>query len=150
MTSKFAKLRALSWPERRVLAQAMLLLPMVWTGLRLFGLPPMHSWASRATRAARTPRADVAPAALGALVGIAGRHLPFPSTCLTRSLLLAWLLNRRGERADLRIGVRMTGGALDAHAWVECDGRPVNDAPDVARRYAAFDGPLPASAFPMQ
>lgn len=147
MTGKLSKLRALSWPERQVLLQAMLLLPVVWAGLRVFGLARTQSWATRASRAARAPRLDLEPAAIGALIGIAGRHVPFPSTCLTRSLLLNWLLHRRGARSDLRIGVRMIDDALDAHAWVECDGRPVNDAPDVAERFAAFDGPLSSQSF---
>jgi hypothetical protein len=65
-----------------------------------------------------------------------------PENCLVRSLCLQWLLRRRGVASELRIGARLVGGQLESHAWVEVDGRPVNDAPDVAERYAAFEGAL--------
>ncbi len=84
---------------------------------------------------------------LGELVNTAAGHSPFPATCLTRSLLLVWLLNRRGVKSDLRIGVRLTQGALEAHAWVECDGIPVNDRLDVIRQFEPFGDPVPATAF---
>lgn len=48
---------------------------------------------------------------------------------------------------DLRIGVKLDQGRLDAHAWVEADGIPINDAPDVAQRFAAFQQPLSPESF---
>ncbi len=84
---------------------------------------------------------------LGELVNTAARHVPFPATCLTRSLLLVWLLNRRGVSSDLRIGVRLTQGVLEAHAWVECGGIPVNDRVEVIRQFEPFGDPVPATAF---
>jgi len=147
MTRKLSRFFALSWPERLVLLEAMLLLPLFWAGLRLLGLSRVHAWVTRAPLAAAAPRCDVEPAAIGALISTAGNHVPFPSTCLTRSLLLNLLLRRRGVRSELRIGVRMTDGRLDAHAWVECGGRPVNETRDVAARFAAFDGPLSPKSF---
>lgn len=145
MIGKISRLLSLPRAERRVLLQALLLLPLFWAGLRALGLPRLHAWATSSS--ARASRTNPTPQVIGALVAIAGNHQPFPSTCLTRSLLLVWLLGRRGMRADLRIGVRMLDGRLDAHAWVECDGRPLNDAPDVAERFAAFEGPLPPGSF---
>lgn len=121
-------------------------MPLFWLGLRAFGLVRFHAWVRRTravTHDARTLR-DIK--ALGDLVNIAARHTPFPVTCLTRSLLLQWLLRRRGVDSQLRIGVRLTQGALDAHAWVECDGVPVNDKPDVASQFAPFGDSVPASA----
>ncbi|HLG54669.1 MAG TPA: lasso peptide biosynthesis B2 protein [Vicinamibacterales bacterium] len=53
---------------------------------------------------------------------VAYRLLPVPSTCLRESLVLCALLNRRGARARLCLGVDKNGAALAAHAWVECDG----------------------------
>ena len=142
MTGKLAKLSALSWPEQRVLLQAMLLLPLCWTGLRVLGFSRLHAWMVRSPAAGANSDSDVEPARLGALIGIAAAHVPFPSTCLTRSLLLAWLLGRRGLCSELRIGVRVIGGVLDSHAWVEQDGKPINDTPGIAGRFAVFDQPL--------
>ena len=78
---------------------------------------------------------------LGRLARIAGRYVPTNGSCLRQSLVVWWLLRRKGMPAELRIGVQ-TGGGFAAHAWVEVDGHPVNDAPDVAERFAPFDGSL--------
>ena len=48
--------------------------------------------------------------------------LPFPATCLRQSLVLHALLERRAVRSRLCFGVARNGAALDAHAWIECDG----------------------------
>ena len=54
------------------------------------------------------------------------RYLPFPTTCLTNSLVVDGMLRRRGYASEIRFGVRPPeGGALAAHAWVEHDGRVV-------------------------
>lgn len=45
--------------------------------------------------------------------------------CLVRSLVLAHLLRR--ERARVRIGARIRGSTLEAHAWVEVDGGVVGE-----------------------
>jgi hypothetical protein len=84
---------------------------------------------------------------IGELVNLAARRSPFPATCLTRSLLLGWMLARRGISSELRIGVQLHQGVFAAHAWVECQGVPVNDQPDIATRFHAFESPVPASAF---
>lgn len=46
--------------------------------------------------------------------------LGLPPTCLRRSLVAGHLLRRREPR--LRIGARLTGGAVTAHAWLELAG----------------------------
>ena len=53
--------------------------------------------------------------------------------CLRRSLVAAHLL--RGEGAAVRLGVPRLPGALIAHAWVEIDGRPLEDV----SRYQRFE-----------
>lgn len=50
--------------------------------------------------------------------------LPGDTRCLARSLVLTRLLARRGIPAKLVIGARADPDFL-AHAWVECDGKPV-------------------------
>ena len=56
------------------------------------------------------------------------RLLPWPSTCLRRSLVLTALLRRRGLSANVRFGVRREADLLLAHAWVECDGVEIEAA----------------------
>ena len=55
-------------------------------------------------------------------VAIAYEVLPFPATCLRRSVVLHALLERRGVPSRVCFGVAKNGVVLDAHAWVECDG----------------------------
>jgi transglutaminase superfamily protein len=52
------------------------------------------------------------------------RILPADSRCLTRSLVVLAMLDRRGTAARLVIAAR-PGASLAAHAWVERDGRPL-------------------------
>jgi hypothetical protein len=76
--------------------------------------------------------------ALGRAVNIAAARGPWPAKCLTRSLVLHWLLQRRGILSVLRIGVA-NADAFRAHAWVECAGVPVNDRADVATFFTPFE-----------
>jgi transglutaminase superfamily protein len=55
-------------------------------------------------------------------VAIAYEVLPFPATCLRRSVVLHGLLERRGAPSRVCFGVAKNGDVLDAHAWVECAG----------------------------
>jgi transglutaminase superfamily protein len=55
-------------------------------------------------------------------VSIAYEVLPFPDTCLRRSVVLHGLLERRGVPSRVCFGVAKNGIVIDAHAWVECAG----------------------------
>jgi hypothetical protein len=74
-------------------------------------------------------------------VDLASRHGVYSGTCLSRSLLLWWLLLRCGLESELRFGAQVTDGKLDAHAWVEFAGQPLNEDESVRWRYAGFNPP---------
>jgi hypothetical protein len=141
------KFAARSFAERRTLLTAAAWMPVFWLGLQLLGLPRFQAWLQRAPLAALPAMSLPQIQALGELVNIAARHTVGPRSCLTRSLLLGWLLRRRGVAAALRIGVRLAGGSLNAHAWVECEGVPVNDRPEVGVQFASFGDLVPLAAF---
>ena len=145
-----AQFRELSHAEQRTLLTAAACMPIFWLGLRVLGLPRFQAWLERARKPACPAITLPKIQALGELVNIAARHTLGSRTCLTRSLLLGWLLRRRGVQSQLRIGVRFTQGVLDAHAWVECEGVPVNDRPDVSTQFASFGDLVPLSAFHLQ
>jgi Transglutaminase-like superfamily len=74
------------------------------------------------------------------LVQIAARRGPLKSACLVRSLVLIRALSEIGVESSLRIGVNRTDdGGFAAHAWVEIDGVPVNDKPDIRSLFATFE-----------
>ena len=139
--------RTLSGREQKVLLASLALLPLFWLGMRLAGLQRFQAWLDRSPIARQAPLTQAEAAALGVAVNRAANHILGPATCLTRSLLLRWLLRRYGTVSDLRIGVCFQEGVFAAHAWVEKDGIPVNDSPEVVARYAAFDQPVAPELF---
>lgn len=57
--------------------------------------------------------------------------------CLQRSATAACLLRLRGVQAQLVIGARRM--PFGAHAWVELEGRVVNDSPVVRKRFVVIE-----------
>jgi hypothetical protein len=57
--------------------------------------------------------------------------------CLQRSVATACLLKHYGVSAQMMIGAQQM--PFKAHAWVEVDGRVVNDKPYVQEMYAVLD-----------
>lgn len=146
-----AKLRALAPRDRRLLALSVLALPTLDAGVRLFGFGRTRrmldrlAWPQRHAAPPTGSEAEVRARELARLVSIAARRGPIAATCLRRALLLHWLLRREGIDAVVRIGVRRGEAGLEAHAWVEHRGRPIDDDASVAERYAPFDGDLAAA-----
>lgn len=143
--NSWRKLQCLSWSERRLLIQALFLLPLTALILRLLGF---RHWQS--SLASLVPIADpqagsqlesaVQRAHVTArMVRAAAWHGPYRAKCLQQALVLWWLLRRQGIHNELRIGVRKEGNRLEAHAWVEVLGTPVNDSDDVGQRFSPFD-----------
>jgi hypothetical protein len=69
-------------------------------------------------------------------LAMASTAVPFPAKCLERSVALLWMASRRGLAAHLRIGVLPR--PFNAHAWVEIDGRPVNENPEYIELFRLF------------
>ena len=126
-----------------VLVEASFLLPLVALGLRLFGFEPLRARLARRADPARLERpADSLRAALrvARVVRIAASRGPFRARCLPKSLLLWWLLRRRGMQPALRVGVRRDASGVRAHAWVELHGLVLSDhAGQIAGDYTAFE-----------
>jgi len=57
--------------------------------------------------------------------------------CLQRSAATACLLKRHGVAAQMVIGAQQM--PFKAHAWVEVDGRVVNDKPYMSEMYGVLD-----------
>ena len=74
----------------------------------------------------------------GDLANVAANHSLFAANCLPRSLYLWWFLRNFGWDSTIRFGAHKTETAIQAHAWVEYQGIPINDAEDVAQQYFPF------------
>jgi hypothetical protein len=67
------------------------------------------------------------------------RRLFFRANCLEHSLVLSWLLRRRGIPVDVRIGGCKHNDRFEAHAWVELDGKPLADSNENMAHFSPFD-----------
>lgn len=134
------KFLALSGGERRAFLEAVTLVTVTATALRLFSFQRVYRWMERRAPSWTEPPSGAENAVQLLVDGVrrAARPLPY-ATCLPQSLSLWWLLRRRGVESQLRLGVRKEGGELKAHAWVEFGGVALNDRDDVRHRYAAFE-----------
>ena len=107
----------------------------------------VFAWFS-ARRVQRAQAPNSAPlgaaGAIARLEDLAARHLFFRTNCLERSLVLCWLLERRGIGSQLRLGARKEGGRFEAHAWVEVDGSVLNDPYEPHLHFAPFEKHMPA------
>lgn len=144
MGRRVARARALDIAQWRVVAASLVLVPAVRASLHLRGFGPT---ARVLARLSDRPASGALPrdprSAAAAVAVVAGRSV-VGTRCLGRSLVLWFLLRRRGVDAELVIGAAPPGGgSLHAHAWVEVAGEPVNDEPDVRARFGSFDLPLP-------
>jgi len=136
------KFTELSRSEQWSLVQAFLALPLIGLGLRLLGLRRLQAllshWPLKKPRGVPQEQIITVAQAQGRLVQVAARHGLYRPTCLPQSLALWWLLRRHGIEANLRIGVKSVDSGLEAHAWVELQGQPLNDDLDVHRHFRAF------------
>jgi hypothetical protein len=133
--------------ERRLLLEALVLLPVTSIALRVVGFRHWQSFLAR-----RTPHAgprqggtkqtlDLASLAVTSVTK-ASRFSPWPANCLQQSLTLGWLLRRRGIDSQLRIGVRKQGGRFEAHAWVEHEGVVLYDPGGNNGGFVPFERPI--------
>ena len=129
----------LTWPERRATLSAAALIPTMAIGARLLSYERLLGLTERRPISApkNGPPAEIVPQLARATRRASNNGL-YHGNCLSRSLALSWLLRQRGIAAQVRLGARVTDGQLHAHAWVEHQGRVVNDAPDVATRFTPF------------
>ena len=112
-----------------------------WIGLVLFdlarlaGFARIHHWLRRcdtSRRGSRSSMEDILWSVDEACVWYAKR-----AACLQRSVVATWLLRRHGIAAQMVIGCRPL--PFESHAWVEVEGRVVNDRPQYQRAFRVLD-----------
>lgn len=123
--------RLFSLPAREfgelLVAQAYLL-GALWAVLTRPKGALLHPVAEPATAGAESDAGRLPRLALA--VNRAASYGLFRPTCLVRAVALEKMIQRSGAGAAVvRVGVRMHGERLLAHAWIEQDGRVVGDEP---------------------
>jgi hypothetical protein len=134
---RWRRLLELNAAQRRTLFLALAVLPVAGLGLRWLGLRRVQALLG-ATASGAANRAGHAEETAW-LLSVAARHGPYRASCLPTALTLKWLLRRQGIDADLRLGVRKVAGCLEAHAWLEREGRPLPDTGETGEPFAAFE-----------
>ncbi len=122
------KFLALPGCRQWLLLRSAVILATVRVGLAIFPFPVLLGLHARLTsrRSLLSRHLILSPDHITWAVSVAGRRVPGAQNCLVQALAGAILLLRAGHPSLLCIGVnRSSGNPLDAHAWVELDGRPV-------------------------
>lgn len=76
------------------------------------------------------------------MVAAAARRSLLRANCLPRAVVLWWFFRRRGLGAELRLGGRKEGDQLEAHAWVELDGKAFDVSETQPAGFVPFDRPV--------
>lgn len=148
MIERFKRFRRLNASERSIAIEAAFGLLATWFGLRLIGFRRWERvlavFAPSANASALAPDASERESALliARLEAAAARNVLFQPNCLEQSLVLWWLLRRRGIAAEVRIGARKNSDRFEAHAWVEFDSQVLNDASAEHRHFIPFEKPI--------
>jgi hypothetical protein len=124
-------------------ARCMLMIFALKAALRWAGFGWTTCWIRR--RVARapakvSPHAGVIPAVEHA-VAMTGALYPGRALCLEQSLLLYYLLRRRGIGVTYHQGVQ--AHPFIAHAWVEYRGETINDVVEHVKWFIPIPAPLP-------
>lgn len=128
--------------------ETVLLALLAAPSLRVFGAHRTQAWLRRWTRTGATRRTSLRRVL--AAHRIANRYAGTSVTCLSRSLCLWAALRKRGFDAELRTGLTRLDGKVEGHAWIELEGRVLNDRKSVADTYRPIEGLTNYDRFPEQ
>ena len=111
--------------------------------LRLWGFGPVTKWITSRVREVpqSAPSSPSYVRAAERAVARASALYPGRAKCLEQSLVLYYLLRRRGIAVQYCQGVMAY--PFEAHAWVEYAGEVLNDIPEHAVSFARLPAPLP-------
>lgn len=74
------------------------------------------------------------------MVSVAACHGLYRANCLKQSLVLWWLLARRGLKSEIRFGVKKgPEDEFGAHAWVEFNGMNLCDSKVLQKQISALE-----------
>jgi Transglutaminase-like superfamily len=143
MLRKLRLLADVSPGEWLLLSQLALCAMVVGIALRITTLPRLTGFNGRCATHRRLRHfpffhAQHQLTRLAILADWAVRITLAPGPCLTRSLLLFWLLKAQGEPTELFIGINKETAALHGHAWIETRGQVVSDSPAMAGRFVTL------------
>jgi hypothetical protein len=138
-----ARYKQWSADERRMFFRALVLVVVIRVALWTIPFRVTRNWVDR-LRKPSGPKRELDRLIIRQVawaVGTAGRRIP-GATCLTQGMATQVLLGRLGQDSELRLGVARSkqNGQIEAHAWVEAQGRVVKGAAiDDFHRYVRME-----------
>lgn len=142
MWERIQRFRRLERDAQLLFVSASLLLPAISMALWIRGFRFTQRILQRLSPVSPHRVAGARTELVARMVRAASSHAFLKTTCLEESLLLWFLLRKRGIASEVRIGARKVGSGFEAHAWVECEGQPVNELEGIHQHYATFDQPI--------
>lgn len=121
--------------EQRLFLSAFFWLGVAKLGLALCSFPALTRWLSARASVRKNLTQPITVSRIVWAVTTAAWYFPTACACLPQALAAQVLLGRRNHPAEVKIGVTKAEGqvTLEAHAWLECEGRIVLGGPDVSR-----------------
>jgi len=140
--NSFRKARRLSPSEQRLLAQALILLPLTRGAICLLGIKHWQRLLSRLPTTANPGLSNPEQRArvIARMVKVAAERRIISANCLQQTLVLWFLLRRHGIDSEICFGARKQAGEVQAHAWVESFGQALNEDQEVCRHFSPFAG----------
>ncbi len=125
---KLRKLVGLKGTDRYLLLRTFLLLGSIRLGLWMLSFQTLQKLLARVSQP-ETSTVKLEPLPIGKIiwaVNLSSRYMPGQVKCLARALTTQVLMKQSNYTAELRIGVaKGESGKLEAHAWIEHQGRVV-------------------------
>jgi hypothetical protein len=138
MKASIGKIWRLAWPERLLLAEAVVFLAFAALAVALFPFRQVGAVASRSTHERSLPEQALAATVnrVRWAIEAASRRVPWRALCFEQGLTAQHMLRRRGVPSVLYYGAaRDSGTDLSAHVWVRAGDVDVVGC-EIASRFA--------------
>jgi len=119
-------------PSLRQVLEALIGLVVFDVKMKTGGVKEIQNWISKIRFREAVTDSEAIPSVCSA-VERACVYYPVKKACLPRSAVLTCLLRRRGVPARLILAGRKM--PVQAHAWVEVNGTPINEAVTIIKIY---------------
>lgn len=130
--------------ERSIVIQSVFWLTVTWFALRLIGFRRWSGFLDRRSILGNATDnvSQIAEAKnTTRLLSATASHLFVRTNCLEQATVLCYVLRRRGIPSVLRFGARKESAGLEAHAWVEHLGVPLNEDRGQHLHFLPFENP---------
>ncbi len=131
--TRLNKFLRLPFSEKILFIKAWLLLGIIRSGLSLLPFITLKNAIRVIGPSIVGANEQLSEERLAWVIAAASRLIP-KATCLTQALAFQVFLKQSGKEACIHIGVDHDGsGRLDAHAWVESEGKVLFGGPNLSR-----------------